>query len=307
MSVMWAITSYYNPVRYERRLSNYKIFRANLRIPIVAVELSFDGRFELTEKDADILIQISGGAILWQKERLLNVALKAVPPDVKKVAWVDCDVILKRPDWADEAKRLLDEFSVIQLFSDGIHLKAEDLQAHLNSTNGYRIVPGLARLPDAREHLQVGSNLNKKTVLYHSGYAWAANRNILDDHGFYDAAIVGGADSLMAAAMYNRVDSLTKRYHMDGVRKDHYQRWAIPFRESVAERVGYIDGTIYHLWHGEIENRGYIDRHKQLADLRFEPNSDLRIGANGAWQWARPRPELEEFLRNYFLNRAEDG
>jgi hypothetical protein len=60
---MWAITSYYNPVRYKRRLANYKLFRANLDVPLVTVELSFDGRFELTEDDADILIQVSGLAI----------------------------------------------------------------------------------------------------------------------------------------------------------------------------------------------------------------------------------------------------
>ena len=36
------------------------------------MELSFDGEFELEEKDADILIQLSGGAVLWQKERLLK-------------------------------------------------------------------------------------------------------------------------------------------------------------------------------------------------------------------------------------------
>ena len=69
-----------------------------MSIPRVAVELSFDGRFELTDQDADILIQLRGGALLWQKERLLNLALKAVPSNATKIAWFDCDVILKRSD-----------------------------------------------------------------------------------------------------------------------------------------------------------------------------------------------------------------
>jgi hypothetical protein len=62
----------------------------------VTVELSFDGRFDLTDQDADILIQLSGGAVLWQKERLLNLAIKAAPAGVKHIAWFDCDVILQR-------------------------------------------------------------------------------------------------------------------------------------------------------------------------------------------------------------------
>jgi hypothetical protein len=64
---MWAITSYFNPVGYKRRLSNYRVFRANLEIPVVTVDLSFDGEFELKEKDSDILIQISGGAVLGKR------------------------------------------------------------------------------------------------------------------------------------------------------------------------------------------------------------------------------------------------
>ena len=92
---MWAITSYFNPVGFKRRLSNYRVFRANLAVPLVTVELSFDGRFELTDDDADILIQLSGGAVLWQKERLLNIAIQSVPKNAKNIAWLDCDVIFR--------------------------------------------------------------------------------------------------------------------------------------------------------------------------------------------------------------------
>ena len=81
---MWALTTYFNPVRYKRRLSNYRTFRGNLHIPLVTVELSFDGEFELTRNDADVLIQLSGGAILWQKERLLNIAIKVDPERCQK-------------------------------------------------------------------------------------------------------------------------------------------------------------------------------------------------------------------------------
>jgi hypothetical protein len=303
---MWAITSYFNPVRYKRRLSNYRMFRANLGIPLVTVELSFDGEFELEEKDADILIQISGGAVLWQKERLLNLAIKAVPPDVKRIAWLDCDVILKRADWVDEAKRQLNDFNVIQLFSDVVHLNSEDYEKRSDHYNGHTPAPSIASLSDARELISLGSHLTKKEI-YKSGLAWVANRRLLEDHGFYDAAIVGGGDTLMVAAMYGRFEALIKRYLLNATRQQHYLRWAIPLHKSVAERIGHVSGTIYHLRHGKIENRGYVDRQDWLAGYNFDPDIDLRIGANGAWQWARPRPDLEDFLRNYFIRRAEDS
>ena len=124
---MWALTTYFNPVRYKRRLSNYRIFRSNLHIPLVTVELSFDGQFELTKNDADVLIQLSGGAVLWQKERLLNIAINSFPSDVKNIAWLDCDIYLVRNDWVEEAERQLNEqYNIVQLFSKAIYLNKED-------------------------------------------------------------------------------------------------------------------------------------------------------------------------------------
>src|SRR5215211_5841400 len=115
--MIWAITSYFNPVRYRRRLENYRTFRSNLRIPLVAVELSFDGQFELTKDDADILVQLSGGALLWQKERLLNVGLQSVPAGVENVALIDCDVVFEREDWAEDAEaKLREQCNIIHLF-----------------------------------------------------------------------------------------------------------------------------------------------------------------------------------------------
>jgi hypothetical protein len=55
--MLWAITSYFNPAGYRTRLENYRRFRAHLTVPLVTVEASFDGRFELGPADADILVQ----------------------------------------------------------------------------------------------------------------------------------------------------------------------------------------------------------------------------------------------------------
>ena len=98
--MLWAITSYFNPVGYASRLRNYRIFRANLAPPLAAVELSLNGQFELRRDDAEIVVQIAGGDVLWQKERLLNVALGRLPADCDQVAWLDCDVIFAAQDWA---------------------------------------------------------------------------------------------------------------------------------------------------------------------------------------------------------------
>ena len=100
---LWAITSYFNPLSYRRRRDNYRIFRDRLGVPLLTVELAYGPQFELGESDADILIQRRGGDVLWQKERLLNIALDALPGSCTKVAWIDCDVVFGEQDWPERA------------------------------------------------------------------------------------------------------------------------------------------------------------------------------------------------------------
>lgn len=301
---MWAITSYYNPVGYKRRLSNYRLFRSNLGVPLVTIELSFDGAFELEKGDADILIQISGGAVVWQKERLLNLALKAVPSEVVKIAWLDCDLIIERPDWVDEAETQLRQLDIVQLFSEAVHLPSQDFKFGVEDRNlNHTSVPGILGLSNGREIMSIRSNSH----YFQSGFAWAANKSLLEKYGFYDAAIVGGGDCFMVGALYGEFEGIARRFMLSETRREHYLRWAVPFHDSVGGRFGHMPGTIYHLSHGTMENRRYADRHQPLADLNFDPYLDLRVGASGAWEWARPRPELEAALMNYFVARAEDA
>jgi hypothetical protein len=91
---LWAITSYFNPAGYGRRLANYRTFASQLGVPLVTVELAFGGAFELCKDDADTVVQLRGGDVMWQKERLLNVALQSLPPHCKKVLAIDCDIVL---------------------------------------------------------------------------------------------------------------------------------------------------------------------------------------------------------------------
>jgi len=64
MESNWAITSYYNPLRGAHRRRNYDVFRRHLRMPLLTVEWSPEGRFELGPRDAEILVQLAGGGLL---------------------------------------------------------------------------------------------------------------------------------------------------------------------------------------------------------------------------------------------------
>jgi hypothetical protein len=306
---MWALTTYFNPIRYKRRLSNYRIFRSNLHVPLITVELSFDGHFELTKDDADVLIQISGGAILWQKERLLNIAIKSVPNEVENIAWIDCDVLFKRKDWVERAESQLRTcHNVIQLFSKVIYLNKDDTGEPLHEDyTPYQTAPGLVAL-HSKNNVSPFETLAVSTqgsVIYNPGLGWAAKKDIFVRHGFYDLAIIGAGDLYMANSLFGTMKSLTRLHLHNKARSDSYLEWAGPLHQTVAGKIGYIEGEIFHLWHGDLSNRNYKNRFKTLTD--FDPLTDVYLGHNGVWHWTEPNTELAERLKAHFLNRREDG
>lgn len=131
--VLWAITTYFNPFRRKRRRANYDVFRSRLpmSVRLVTVEHAHDGEFELGDTDADLLVRVSGGDVMWQKERLLNIALQHVPASCQAVAWLDCDIVLSPEDWPARAVAALANHALVQPFSDAYWLGPDQLPEEL--------------------------------------------------------------------------------------------------------------------------------------------------------------------------------
>lgn len=299
------VSTYFNPCHYSARRRNFELFRDHLDAPLMVVEFSPNGEFELAKSDADHLLQVTPGAVLWQKERLLNLALKELPDSIGYFAWVDCDFIFADSKWLQAARALLQEHDLVQCFSELTNLSEEesirpDRDAELPIT-GYSAI-----------HLaQTGQTLSKDyNALRHvfQGGAWAARRALMEKYKFYDSMILGGADRALTSACLGRYDQLATTHILSDVRRSHYESWARPFHQCVAGRIGCLEGRVLHLWHGAEENRGYSRRHQILAQIGFDPTRDLRVGKSGAWEWTEAAsPELRDWTAQYFVSRQEDG
>jgi len=306
---LWAITCYFNPMGYRRRLANYRVFRQHLTVPLVTVELSFDGRFQLQPEDADILKQLQGGAVLWQKERLLNVAVASLPECCEQVAWVDCDIIFATKDWVDRASTALEEFPLVHLFHERHEVPREWVPDPCGSWEAYpasqsvvyRIVVGEAA-PE-----EVCTAVNPQRSGTSAGLAWAGRRDVLEEHGLYDACIVGGGDRAILCAALGEFNRLALAREMNARRVEHYHAWARPFFDRIRGKVGYIPGHVLHLWHGDLTDRRQRARHHQLAQFEFDPFTDLALATSGAWRWNSDKRELHAFVQRYFESRNEDG
>ena len=306
---LWAITAYFNPLRFRRRLANYRIFRERLNVPLVTVELAFGGQFDLRDEDADIFVRLRDGDILWQKERLLNVALQSLPQSCAKVAWLDCDVIFGAPDWAGEASRLLDRSAIVHLFSRANYLSSgwtprtnftDEVEmvrpsCTFSIASGAPVAACIGHLNETRD----GTSAN--------GLGWAARREILDKHGLFDGCIVGGGDRAIVCAAHRCFDELMARHYMNDRQRDYYMAWAEPYAGAVRGEIGFLDGEIFHLWHGDMRERRSRGRHAGLRPFAFDPFSDIAIGADGCWRWKSEKPDMHDYVRDYFSARREDG
>jgi hypothetical protein len=305
---LYAITSYFNSAKYQTKLNNYRLFHKSLAVPLITVELSFDGEFELTPADADVLVQISGGAVLWQKERLLNVALAHLPADCDAVAWIDNDVIFKNATWVEQAQQQLQQYQMVQLFSQSVDMRPGETD--ITSEPEYYSQGLIAKIEiDGLGSLVRQSKYSwghpRREVM--PGLAWCIRRDVIDQHGFYDAMIMGAADRMFLHAAYGEIAQIPVTVP---VTEGHFARYparARPFYETVQSSVGYIDHIAYHLWHGEIPNRRYWDRHDAVLKMGFNPTTDIHVGDNGAWHWTKPNTELENYCVEYFQQRLEDG
>jgi hypothetical protein len=307
------VTSYFNPIKYQRRRANYRLFRERLGMPLVTVELAYGPDFELTKSDAEILIQLRGVDILWQKERLLNVALQHLPHACRKFALVDCDVIFELDDFGERLSGLLDRFMLVQMFSRVHYMPRDWVPGEFRTTKpeftrlsaAYNISSGVRPAICLNGAAGYAGTAAKNSVA--PGFAWAARRELFERHRVYDSCVVGGAVSALAAAAYGCFGHAMELHHMNDRQKRHFMAWAQPFHEMVGAATGFLDCNLFHLWHGDFCRRRYGERHEGLKPFHFNPADDIAIDACGCWRWNTDKPDLHEYVRNYLTSRREDG
>ena len=274
---------------------------------MVAIELGYDQQFDLESSDAEVLLQHSGADVMWQKERLLNIAMDALPVDCRYVVWIDCDVILQQTNLPAQIVRELEHKPLAQLFS-----LAHDLTPDA-SLDHWKIQSAAPRHSVASRVAQgmsaaacLGKHHPNPIGIRSPGHAWVTRRELIDRHGFYDACIVGGGDSAMACAAYGVYPEVIRLNSMNPWEVSHYLSWAEAFHESVQGNVGLIQGDLLHLWHGNPSDRRWFQRHSDLAPFDFDPATDIAHDETGCWRWNSAKPALHEYVRGYFVSRNED-
>jgi hypothetical protein len=295
---------YFNSENFRSKYRNLLRF---LR-PIVAsgsyfqiVECAF-GQQPFVLSPSQSVLSVRARDVMWQKERLLNIALASLPRQYTKVAWLDCDLLFENAQWMSQTSVLLDKCAVVQPFKHVVRLSEGHTVFHGKGDRWKSFGAVYKKTPD----LRLKGHFDRHG---HTGFAWAARRELLEDYGLYDFCIAGSGDHMIAHGFCGDLDSPCIRRILCGNSAHHcaFERWARAVSADVRGRIGYVPGTILHLWHGDLLNRRYVLRNEELAAFHFDPERDLRVGPNGCWEWNSVKPDLHRWALEYFGKRQEDG
>lgn len=295
-----AVTAYFNPCRYRSRRVNYARFLEGLKgcgIKLLTMELAFgDDEFEL-EGVPDV-IRVRASSILWQRERLLNLGFaELMRQGYTKLAWLDADILFLDPSWPVQLSAALDRWPVCQAFSYVLRHSAVGAPRERH--------PGLLQ-----HYLETGHFVFPPPL---SGFAWAFRADLMSRIRLYDRFVLGGADIGVAVACFLHEGNpsrermwqhLCEHTRLNRWQQESFSRWANRFGKLVRGHVGAIPVGIETMFHGELRDRQYVERVRMLA--AFDPRKDLRLNAEGCWEWATEKPQLHHDVAGYFKARRED-
>ena len=212
---------------------------------------------------------------------------------------MDADISFLRPDWVGETIEALQHYPVVQMFETAVD--ESPTSAVMSTYTGFvsSFLRGLPYGPGA------GGSYGP---YWHSGFAWAARREAIDElGGLLDFAILGAADHHMALSLLGRA-----KVSLPGGVHHNYAAMVYEWQERarvahMQGNVGCVTGSIAHHWHGSKARRRYKERWDILTEHNFDPLTDIKRDSQGLWQLTKAGFRMRNDIREYFRFRNEDG
>jgi hypothetical protein len=227
---------------------------------------------------------------LFYKEQLYNKLVPHISEQYTKLIFMDADIIFSDSNWVDTISNVLNTHDVVQPFQTAIWLSKDKrtvlrkLESSIYGIHVHKIDPKLA-----------------VSDRYHSGFSFAMTRSLFNKlGGVFDKAIVGGGDCLLLKTLFKitSTSSISPFIVTEFVKYIETRTFSI--------RCGYLPCTVYHLYHGSIANRNYVNRHKHPYLIAL-PSWDHAVTLNESGMYELKDKKIDTLMQNYFRSRNEDS
>ena len=293
-----------NPLNWQAPHRNWLRFARHMLdsgVNLTVVECAFGEEDFTCQMEGVNHIGVRAVTRGWTKENLLNIGIHRVP-EAQYIAWIDADVIFRRPDWAEATVRALQHYDVVQPWRD-----AYDLGPHGDHIAHHRSFchQHFHRKPVVPNGPKFWHSDGGPHQYPHSGYAWAMTRTAYDRvGGLFEYGGMGSGDHHMALGLVGHAAKSMPHDVHDAYRAE-VMRWAERAERPINGNIGFVPGTIEHLFHGRKSDRGYQSRWEMFRK-GFHPHEDLKRNAYGVFEFAQNKPELRHAFDLYLHSRNED-
>lgn len=308
---LYVCMALFNPARYQARWRHFAHavkHMADAGAEVYTIEAGFGHRAHVAPEPlhpahTPIFVRVGDEQEIWLKENLQGVLVRHLPPTWRNVAFADADMAFARPDIVAATLHALQHFDVVQMFSHIVHAGPDHTPLSASPAFSYQYTHGLLE-PGGYGYPIHGKHRRGPGS---PGGAWAWRREAFDAvGGLIDWAILGAADWYMAKALIGEAESALDPRFTVGYRNPVLQ-WQARAEEGIKRNVGYIDGTVWHHWHGSRDNRAYGTRANILIRNAFDPATDLKRDWQGVISLTGNKPRLRDDIRRYFAQRDEDS
>lgn len=295
------VSCFFNPQNSPYRLLAFQKFYRSIKHLNHRIIECVIGDAEPQLPDSPYITRVHSDSLLWHKESLLNKVVSELPSQFKYVFWVDADVKFTNLNWMVDSVRVLQESNIVQPFEYCIHLDRNQTEPDFNPdefrgrvSNAKERHPKMWRSFCANYATTNLSDNKNYDIHGHVGFAWGARREILEKVPLYDRGLIGGADHIIAHAAAGQIphECIVKSFKDD---IENVEIWMNEFNRVVRGRIGFVEGDLYHYWHGDIAKRQYLRR---IKDFTPQAKTIDEKDANGLY--VKPN---DPYLKRYFQHR----
>lgn len=273
----------FNPSNSKRLIMNYLFMVEKLKlakIPYYVLELVYKNK----TPEINDAFYVYSDKYSFCKEQLMRILETKIPNKYNKLCFLDGDLIFTNLNWYNEISDLLNSFNIIHHFCNYYDI---DITYTKKSTKKMTTVL----------HYRTKKNIINFEK-FHPGLGCAFQRDWYNKVGFFDYALLGAGDIVSLIKFCNLPDCSNVSLYFDTT----FYRDFIKKLASYPPSISFINGDIYHLFHGPKNKRQYSSRYDIIKGRNIETLVEKK--ENGIFEFIDE--EINKKIKEYFNNRSDD-
>ena len=292
---MAVIMCFFNASKYIRIVQNIltvKNYMELSNIPFYISEVAFYNEPFLFKKESNVF-QYRSESYLFYKENLNKIIVNKLPDKFTKVLFLDADIFFENVNWYTYISNKLDSVDILIPFKNAFWLNAN-----------YKVERNRGNYIDSKD---ININWDKE----HLGFCLAVNKKEFHRIPVYETFITGG-DTQLILYLKNKGIITPKQIVDYKIFLNFIPNTTFPLKQ-IEFTYDSCNLNIFHLNHGTIVNRKYIDVKLNVLNYFKDNNIEkfddfLYIRPDGIYELKTKFKEgFNKLLKSYFDNRDEDN